>query len=179
MTDFIVGLDLSLTSTGVCVLPLDDVDTDTPKVLTINTKQRGVPRLRRIRSLLVESIPSPDKTRAIFIEGYSMGSRSGKAFDIGELGGVVKVFLKDVGFVDPVLIPPTSLKKFITGKGNGKKELMREWVYRKFGLGSEIFPSNDMVDAYSLCRFGAVWLDWKEGKLPNLNKQTTEVLKKI
>jgi crossover junction endodeoxyribonuclease RuvC len=70
-------------------------------------------------------------------------------FSIGELGGVIKLLLYDNSILFG-LVQPTVLKKFVTGKGNSKKELMLLNVYKKFGFDTD---NNNIADAYALGRF--------------------------
>jgi hypothetical protein len=44
---------------------------------------------------------------------------------------------------------PSAIKKFITGRGNCKKELVLKEVYRKFGFDTTI---NDIADAFALAK---------------------------
>lgn len=53
------------------------------------------------------------------------------------------------------LVAPTSLKKFLTGKGNAKKEDMKLHVYKRWGKECE---TNDEADAYSLMMLGRYYL---------------------
>lgn len=48
-------------------------------------------------------------------------------------------------------IGPSALKKWTTGRGNAKKPEMAEHVCKRWGFES---PSDDIVDAYALARFG-------------------------
>ena len=47
-------------------------------------------------------------------------------------------------------IAPTTIKKFVTGNGQCKKNLMLLQVYKKFGIE---FDSDDECDAFSLAKF--------------------------
>lgn len=59
----------------------------------------------------------------VVIEGYSYGSKGRAVINIGELGGVVRLALYEQQ-VPFVVVPPSSLKKLATGKGNSGKELV-------------------------------------------------------
>jgi crossover junction endodeoxyribonuclease RuvC len=50
-----------------------------------------------------------------------------------------------------LMVAPTALKKFITGKGNAKKELMLMKIFKRYGLE---FENNNLADAYALARYG-------------------------
>ena len=59
------------------------------------------------------------------VEGYSMGSRGGMVFSIGELGGIIKLLCYNKDF-KTIIIPPKTLKKFVAGNGNAGKEKQKE-----------------------------------------------------
>lgn len=102
------------------------------------------------------------KVEKVLIEDYAFGG-SGRVFQIGENGGVLKLFLLDFG-IDVDLIAPTSLKKFATGKGNAKKQQMIEqfesetgvdlWEHFCIKKGKGIpSPIDDIVDSYYLAKY--------------------------
>jgi len=139
----IVGLDLSLTSTGVAL------DGGT---FRIRPKNKGVERLRLIRGELQSFLADMDAVECIdlvVIEGYSFGSRGRAVFNIGELGGVVRVMLHEESY-DFVEVPPTSLKKFATGKGNAPKDAVLASAIRAGFRGD----NNDEADAWWLWKMG-------------------------
>lgn len=140
----VLGLDLSLTGTGYVVLD------STSAVLahgTIKTKVFGMERLQIIKAEIA-SILSQYEPLSVCVEGYSMGSRAGQAFSIGELGGVIKLMLhmNKIPYTD---VPPTVLKKFVTGKGAAMKDEIMLHVYKKWGWTA---PDNNQADAYGLAR---------------------------
>lgn len=145
-----LGIDQSLTSTGIAVLR---EGTSQPLVCTaLPTKLKGPARLAyirdRARGFLEEYTP-----RAAALEGYSYGS-TGKVFELGELGGVLKLLLHDAG-VPFLVVPPSSLKKFIAHKSEATKEDMRRAVEERFGLDID---QEDACDAYGLARVARAWM---------------------
>ncbi len=48
------------------------------------------------------------------------------------------------------VVAPGTLKKFVTGDGRAKKDLMLLKVYKKWGVE---FDDDNLADAYSLARF--------------------------
>lgn len=89
--------------------------------------------------------------RHVCMEGYSAGSKFGREA-AGELGAVVKIALREylpgrVGY--PTIVPPNSLKKFVLGKGAGKKQEMLLGVYKKWEAE---FKDDNLADAYALSR---------------------------
>jgi Holliday junction resolvasome RuvABC endonuclease subunit len=164
-----VGLDLSLTSTGIA---LGD---DTHAVPA--DKLRGPARLAHIRDRIHEHLAGFLYERGnpivILLEGYSFASKNSHAHSLGELGGVMRLWFHDHGF--PVIeVPPTCRAKFATGKGNaGKSEVVsaisartgRIWT----GRGAE-----DECDAWILQEMGLTHLgtprhDWPASHRNALN----------
>lgn len=148
----IMGLDISLTGTGLVVLN-DKLEIVRQSLIT---SKPIADRFNRFHGIL-DSIMSDVRThqpKIVFIEGYSYNSNGGSMFDRAELGGIIKKALwdKKVKFEE---LAPTSLKKFITGKGNAPKELMMLKVFKRFGVE---FSSNDLCDAYCLARYGYEYL---------------------
>jgi Holliday junction resolvasome RuvABC endonuclease subunit len=113
--------------------------------------RQGVGRLCYVEGRLLALIEQV-QPKAVIFEGYAMGFGAGKgrAFDLGELGGVLKKAIWERG-IDTLLVPPAVLKKFITGKGNTKKEEMFEHLK---GLSRFAFENNDEADAYGLLLLG-------------------------
>lgn len=107
----VAGLDLSLTASGVAA-----VDGSTS---CVKTKLRGPARLAAIRDAVIELVfPSAD---LVALEDYSFASRDAHAHELGELGGVIRLRLHELE-VPWIAIPPSSLKKYSTGRGNAKKD---------------------------------------------------------
>ena len=97
----------------------------------------------------------------ILIEDYAMGSK-GRVFATAENCGLLKYKLWVAGFRFNT-IPPSVLKKFVTGKGNSDKCKMHEAFGAETGIdlmkamdkeskdcGS---PVSDIVDSYYLARY--------------------------
>lgn len=118
---------------------------------------KGVQRLSFIESVVLNLLEESNASNLI-MEGYAMGAR-GRVFNLGELGGVIKLaaFMKDI----PVLIvPPMTLKKWVTGKGNASKDQMLAAVKSKWYKEVE---SDDVADAVALYYFGEFYYE-QEGK---------------
>lgn len=141
---YFLGIDQSLRSPGVAVV---DGSGQLVRVYHLPTgKRRGAERLVYIRNKLFDTILTYPSALAA-IEGYSMGSQN-RPFDLGEIGGVVRVVLFD-NKVPYVVVAPTSLKKFVTGNGQASKDSMRRAVRRKWKIDID---QNDACDAYGLAR---------------------------
>ena len=155
----ILGLDLSLTATGIYC--------DTCKGSVYKPKSKGVERLRDISNEIATHFGHVD---VAIIEGYSFGSQGRATFNIGELGGVVRLslFYAGVPFVEAA---PSLLKKFATGKGNANKDEVLASAIRKFKFTG---TDNNEADAFILNRIGNAHYN----KSINTTYQT-EVLDKV
>jgi crossover junction endodeoxyribonuclease RuvC len=78
--------------------------------------KRGIDRLRDIQSHVMNWLYQFNNVADVAMEGYAFGSQMANM--LGELGGMVKLTLFDFG-IYPLIVPPTNLKKYACGKGNG------------------------------------------------------------
>ena|SRR5699024_974711 len=139
-----VGLDLS-TKTGLVIL---DESGQVIKAEEITTKEKSDPQ-RMI--ILTEKIMSKLKDDdVIAIEGFSYGSRGrGVSFQFG-YGYAVRIALFTAN--KPFLIvTPSQVKKYATGKGNSSKDNMILPIFKKWGFEHD---SDNVRDAYVLARIG-------------------------
>lgn len=134
----VLALDLSLTSTGAA---------HSGGTSRITPKSRGVDRLADIRTLIADLVRST-APEVVVLEGYAFGARGRAMFNIGELGGVVRLLLFDMG-IPFVEVPPSCLKLFATGKGNSGKDAVLECAIRSFGFEGH---GNDEADAWMLLK---------------------------
>lgn len=89
----------------------------------------------------------------VFVEGYGYANAHTLAVLV-ELGAMIRQVLHE----SPARweeVPPNVLKKFITGRGNAKKDEIMLAVYKRFGIECS---SNDEADAIGLAFFGAARL---------------------
>ena len=106
---------------------------------------RGVDRLYDIQDHLISSLQLRD-IKDVAIEGYAFGSQMANM--LGELGGVVKLTLRNEFNQYPLIVPPTVLKKYVTGKGQGisKSQIMLH-VFKKWGVE---FSDDNAADSFAL-----------------------------
>lgn len=159
-----MGLDLSLTSTGVSI---NQVTT------SIKSKNRGIARLKEIKDI-IENVVKINKIEIAAIEGYSYASQYSQAHSIGELGGVIKVSLRELDVLI-VTIPPTCRAKFATGKGNSGKLDVMSSITAKTGIIFTGSDGNDRCDAWILEQMTLTYLgfseyEWGKEQLSGLNK---------
>jgi crossover junction endodeoxyribonuclease RuvC len=150
----VIGIDQSYSGFAFCV----DGDSK-KKSYPLSKFYHEIDRLyvmrREFRAWLKEQV-AQDKRNIdlIVMEGYSNASKFGREA-MGELGGMVKLEIYEQWDV-PLIVPPTSLKKFVTGKGNAKKNEMLLGVYKQWGVE---FSDDNQADAYALEQFGIAYLD--------------------
>lgn len=154
----ILGLDPSLTSTGIC--------TGDDSCIAYHSYDEDTARLTNIRNYVLK-VCSEESIKCVIMEGYSYGSRT-RAHALGELGGVLKVAF-DEAWIPFVIVPPTSRAKFATGRGNaGKAEVISAVSFRTqrswSGKGVE-----DRIDAWVLREMGLQRLGESQYKWPAEN----------
>lgn len=175
----IAGLDLSLTGTGFC--GLDTLVPDVSTILYITTidteKMRGIDRMLFIEDT-IKNLLNEYFIKLIFVEGFSFKSKGKAVFDIGGLGWVIRRLLTKECQIPYYLVPPKTLKMFVTGNGNAGKPLMLEQTYRRWNIGSEILKDDNQVDAFGLCKIGQAYLEWKDGK-EDFTKKQLQALKAV
>lgn len=133
----IAALDLSLTATGIA-----RNFGDGPSVLTILPgSRRGAERLHFIQKAIDQATESAD---VVVREGYAFGAKGNALFDIGELGGVIRLtmYCRKRPLVE---IPPAVVKKLATGNGNAPKESVLAEAIRRLG-----YEGNDHNQADAL-----------------------------
>lgn len=158
----VMGLDLSLTSTGISICG---------NTAAITSKEKDTRRLVDIRNQLSIIIRDSNVGGAV-VEGYAFSARNSQSHKIGELGGVVRVLLFELGipFVD---VPPTSRAKFATGRGNAAKTEVISSVSAKTGLIWSGKSADDECDAWlleemGLHAIGAGKYDWPKANMSSL-----------
>ena len=137
-----VGIDASYSGFAICLLQGDSYTVEVFK-----SAEGGIARLADIQRFLQEYLGAGYPLEEIALEGYAFGSQMANM--LGELGGMVKLTLFKESYF-PVIVPPTTLKKYVTGKGTGvPKSQMMLAVYKKWGAD---LPDDNAADAYALAR---------------------------
>lgn len=145
MHQFFCGIDTSLTGTGLIII---NQNYKICEEVLISTKPSKCMEQRIID--IIEKIESVLKDYSIiscFMEGVSPNSKGSAVHNLAGLHMATRIFLYNQK-IEFMLIPPTSLKKFVF-KGNAKKELMLKECYKQYG---EDFYDNNLCDAYCLAR---------------------------
>jgi Holliday junction resolvasome RuvABC endonuclease subunit len=145
-----IGIDQSLRSPGFSVV---NAEGQVLHVSNLTTgKLRSAERLAYIRDRL-EVILKLHSPQLASLEGYSMESIN-RPFDLGEVGGIVRLTLFDHK-IPFLIIPPTQLKKFVSGNGQASKELMISAVKKKWLPALE--NQFDQADAIGLAQISRVF----------------------
>lgn len=169
----ILGLDLSLTSTGYSINESTGI---------ISTKEKAASRLSVISSEVV-NICIYNEIDIVIIEGYSFASRNSQAHSIGELGGCVRMRLWE-NSIPYIEVPPTSRAKFATGKGNAGKTEVISAVSSKTGRIFSGAGADDECDAWVLEQMGLTKINksnwtWTKEQLSALDKVDWAKIEKV
>jgi Holliday junction resolvasome RuvABC endonuclease subunit len=149
----VMGLDLSLNSTGVAYL---DAEGRLVTYRIVCKSFRGPCRLSYVKTKIGEALDAalPD---IVAVEGYSMGRRAsrGNTFSIAELGGVAQTLIWERG-VAQMLVPPTTMKSLVALSGASKdKEAITQALKKYYGYS---VTQNDEADATGLMIVGQLKL---------------------
>ena len=142
-----VGLDPSINATGVVILD------DCGNIIEQKTFSVKDPDKMFEKSLIkyeeeISFITKIINLGSIYIEGPSYQSAGQAILQMGALHFITRVYLYKANVYYKVIAPGT-LKKFVTGKGNSKKDLMLLKTYKKWGVE---FDDHNICDAYGLAR---------------------------
>lgn len=147
----VCGIDPSLTATAVFVL--DDDGAPLQQFVRSSDPQPGVAgRVLRCYGVAacIETNLEIERPSVVCIEGYSMGSNMAQHSTIVEYGYELRRMLCGLDWHPRVIeVPPATLKKFCTGKGNSDKSAIASHLTDRYGVR---FDSNDEADAYGLAR---------------------------
>ena len=167
-----VGIDTSLTGTGFAIKDDALPEGKQFEFKTIKTKPEDfiddTDRICHIRNEIIKSIPSDYQGICIEDVFVGHGPSAGASLRLALLAGCVRAGLRDKGFKFTV-VPPTMVKKYITGKGNANKDLIMMTVLKKFGIET---ADNNQADAICLSDISATGYAEK-----NLTKKTVKTKK--
>jgi Holliday junction resolvasome RuvABC endonuclease subunit len=167
-----VGIDLSLTSTGVAIIEdgtvvdLRRIQSKGSETATLNQRRT---RLAGLRHRIWEAAHGAD---LVAIEGPSFGqTRQGGQHDRAGLWWLLTDWLLDDtldGFPIPVVeIPPSNVKKYATGKGNAAKDHVLAAVVRRYPQAE--VSGNDEADSLVLAAMAHRHLGRPIDDLPKVN----------
>jgi crossover junction endodeoxyribonuclease RuvC len=157
-----VGIDPS-TKTGIVVM---DETREWTKEITSKIK-RDPERFIDLTTQILDWLSEGDR---ICIEGFSYGSKGKGVSTQYGIGWLIRAELIRNGYTY-IDVPPTSVKKFATGKGNTKKDEMVLPIYKKWGFEH---ASDNVRDAFVLAQMAKGIYDSS-----NLTEYQKEALKKV
>jgi len=157
----VIGLDLSLTATGVAY--------PSGRVATWRSKHRGCERLLELRDDVLAAARRAD---LVVMEGYAFG-RPQQAHYLGELGGVVRLGLYEVG-TPFVVVPPSVLKGYACGRGNAPKDEVLVSAVRRLGYEG---ADNNQADALWLRAIALEALGAPVVELPEMHRKWVSKVK--
>lgn len=179
----ILGIDLSLTATGLALLVSPDeppVDFGFPSSLfqgnttvrvwstTLSTEPSLSGLLPRWLAIVQAIHTWASRADRLVIEGYSFGSMAGQ-IRLHELGGIVRYELLQRYPSGLLEIPPMTLKRFITGTGGADKNRVMLETYKRWHVE---FPNDNECDAHGLAQIGMAYY----GSTDNLPQFQQEIV---
>lgn len=175
---FYLGIDQSLTGTGVCLMASHRLayEVFTIKGAQVN-KLRGGERLKYIHDRILNFLREKTRNnlsiiRMAAMEGYAYGAiqhqggegggggqKHGNPFQLGEVGGVVKLLFEQNG-IPYVVVNPFDLKGWVKGTRAGPKDVIMAYLTHEFRI---LFEDNNEADAYALACVAMDYAgDWHE-----------------
>ncbi len=142
----VVGLDLSLTGTGLS--SVGDFRWEVETVKTPAAKFRGHLRLDVILDKILGWALGAD---LVVVEGPSFGSQGNALHQMGGLWWLVTHRLWKLG-IPYVVVTPSQVKKYATGKGNADKDAVVIAVTKRY-VGAQVANNNE-ADAVVLAAIG-------------------------
>lgn len=151
----VVGVDLSLTSTGVALVhPDGSVETGliTTKMASPETLLTRAERANTVREEFVEYMYKTLPARGVVVvEGPAPNAKFGKPWDRAGLWWMIVNWCVGSG-IPIVEVPPTSRCKYLCGKGNQGKDVVLASAIKRY---PEIdIVNNNVADAVGLAMMG-------------------------
>lgn len=167
----VIGLDLSLTATGVALIEDGSITvrtiTSKPSGDSLDARQARLHNL--VANLLTNHMPT-DPVDLVVIEQPAFSRTTGHHHDRSGLWWmVVDAIWGWREEITPMAeVPPTTLKKYATGKGNAAKDAVLLAVARRYPHVD--IRDNNMADALVLAAMGARHLEHPVDDVPQLNQ---------
>ena len=164
----ILGLDLSLTSSGVAV-----IGDNLLSAWAFKPKGTGLNRMRQARA---EFAYWAREAELVVIEGPSYGSQAGgRQSGHHERAGLWWMVYDrlDRDGVHVAVVPPATLKRYATGKGNASKDAMLVAAAKRF---ADWTGGNDEADAAWLAAMGTDYLGAPFVAMPAANREALKAV---
>lgn len=156
-----MGLDLSLTATGLSVVNPQEMKILKELLIETSSATPMGARLAKIRDTAVR-IAQEFEVRDVAVEQYSVGPiKRSRVAETYYLHGQVGMGLWENGFDSPLMIAPPTLKKWMTDDGKADKSDVR--VGAQVKLKQQLHPNHNVVDADCLAYMLAQYHRWMRG----------------
>ena len=151
----VIGIDQSYS--GFAITAMSATGAGLYHTWVFKGEGKGIDRLVKIQEFLektlFELLQAGYSITQVAMEGYAYGAQM--AHMAGELGAAVKIAcyrtFNTEGAKYPLIVPPSNLKKYVTGKGTGvQKNQMLLNIYKKWDIE---FTDDNAADSYALARF--------------------------
>lgn len=144
-----VGVDQALRKIGLAVIGGGHVGC--LRLIIPPADLRDALRLNYLSESLEHALEPYDNVACAAIEGQSYGSE-GQIDQLGQVAGVVKLMLLRRYSIVPVVVPPATLKKFVTGNGQADKSAMMRATKVYWDLEVD---QDDLCDAHGLAQIAS------------------------
>ncbi len=148
-----MGIDPSITGSAVVEVWEDgrhEILGEIKSPPPVKTLRGRMARYRTI-STQVSNLVDMD-TELVLIEGYAFAAKGSSALSLAEFGATLRHDLFALGLL-VVEVPPTTLKKFVTGKGNANKVAVATALSVRYGVE---FATDNQSDAFALAHLAAI-----------------------
>lgn len=164
----VVGLDLSLTATGVAHV---DGSTETYRPANDKSSNAGLDRICEIRTA-VTAVTSDLDLELVVLEGLAFDAHDTNRWQ-AQLTGIVRASLFDRG-IPFMVVSPGSLKKYATGNGSAGKPEVLNAAQKRLGYDGYL---HDEADALWLRAIGWALLEVPVVDLPQTHRDALKVLR--
>ena len=152
-----IGLDISMTRTGVTVLEEGGRIIASEIVKSKPQGDKPADETRRMLKIVEDVILFADEAMGgasptlVAIENLAFMAQGTSLTQLAGLHHVIRFILQDALGWPFVLVAPTTLKKYCTGSGKGEKDMMAVNIFKDYGFQGR---DNNEFDSYGLAAIG-------------------------
>lgn len=147
--ELFIGIDQSYSGFGLVMLDDESHDIKLWKFKNLGSESGRLNDIYDTLLFCFNSCREDYEAVHMAMEGYAHGSVFNRE-KLGELGGIVKLAWYKASGNDPVIVAPTVLKKYVTGKGTASKKEMIAAVNSKWNTD---IKDNNIADAFGLAHY--------------------------
>jgi crossover junction endodeoxyribonuclease RuvC len=142
-----VGLDPSINATGILIINQDSNIIE-QKLFSCKVEDGAIEDYLIKYENEISFIPNIAGLQMVYLEGPAYHAAGRSILQMGAIHFISRLifYKKNIPYK---VISPGALKKFVTGKGNSKKDLMLLKTYKKWGIE---FEDDNLCDAYGLSK---------------------------